>query len=155
MTPVTVHGLTIEQWTATVLDMQRELQWIRSQRHLRADEHHKQLQQLWEGATRPQREAITEFAHAVLLQHARCENCSAHGAINVSHISPFLRDNENCTALELVIPTGGEKGGGHMVVPLPFEAVVLMQEKASQFVLRELYRNKKELNSERTPETEQ
>lgn len=61
MTPVTVHGLTIEQWTATVMDMQRELQWIRSQRHLRADEHHKQLQQLWEGSTRPQREAITEL----------------------------------------------------------------------------------------------
>lgn len=68
---------------------------------------------------------------------------------------PFLRDNAEGTALELVIPTGGNKGGGHMVIPMPLAAVVLMQEKASQFVLRELYRNKKELNSERTPETEQ
>lgn len=57
----TALGLTTAQWTDTLTDMARELDWIKSQRHLRGDEHHRQLQQLWNAATRPQRAAITEL----------------------------------------------------------------------------------------------
>lgn len=50
-------------------------------------------------------------------------------------LSPFLRDDGRA-GLELVVPTGGTGGGGHVVIPLPLTAVMQMQEKSSEFVLR-------------------
>lgn len=57
----TALGLTPAQWTQELSAMAAELDWIKSQRHLRGDEHYRQLQALWNGATRPQRAALTEL----------------------------------------------------------------------------------------------
>lgn len=50
-------------------------------------------------------------------------------------LNPFLRDDGR-DGLELVVPTGEAKGGGAVVIPLPFEAVLAMQQASSMFVWR-------------------
>lgn len=57
--------------------------------------------------------------------------------MTTARLHPFLRDDGR-DGLELVVPTGEAKGGGHVVIPLPLTAVMQLQEKASEFVLRQI-----------------